>query len=577
MTSGSSLSRRGIGSQGRSSSYVRSPSLGSSASSSGTIGQQPIQSLRPPSPAARSPMHHHSPPVDVAHPQMDSKTSQFSGKLSLGLSNRYNSDSSKIPSDVKLGGLKRLQPHESKAASSPMVSLQPKQLPNISQPISAQVSGHPIVSSARDSVPENSLPPSLDTSGQLSASTSSLLAAIAKSGSISINAMITGLPGLGSQDKAPETSQTSSRALPGVTISTDLSFPMLKSESSTVLATSHDATSAATGASQGKIPKSEPEESPNMTKNSDPISCLLSSLVARGLISSSKMESPAPVPAQTDKPLLKVKQETIATTPEPDSSASAATEIPVPAAADDVSIPEPVTESSDLPQLPAAGEDIKNLIGFEFKPEVIRRFHSSVIDDLFDKLPYRCGICGMWLKVKGCLDRHLLWHASLNPEQRATASVSSKWYTHSSDWVAGRTGPDLYGTKSIKVEGENCCETREIVEPMVPADESQCVCVLCGELFEDFYDIGKDEWMFKGAVHMTIPYETPKVGAESDSSFQGPIVHANCLSENSFRDLGLDNGVKMVCFLFFTLLIGYVQNLMHMDSLSSLPLKSDLD
>ncbi|XP_031395515.1 flocculation protein FLO11 [Punica granatum] len=529
-TSGSSLSRTGIGSQMRSSSHT------------GTSGQQRIHSLGPPSPSAQSPIRQHSPPVDLArHPQTDLRTSQFSSKSSLGPSNRYGDDSLPIPSNVQSGSLKRHQPHESKAAAAPVISFQPTQLPQISQPVPAQGPGHQVISSVQDSAPENSPPPSV-TSGQLSASTSSLLAALAKSGSI--NAMITSLPGLGSHNKGLEASQASSRALPGGHQSTQLPFPKPKSESSPVLATSHDTTSTATDSSQGKITKNEPEECPDVTKNSsDPISSLLSSLVAKGLISASKTESPAPVPPQTSKPLLNEKQDAITATPELVSSASLSTEIPVSAAVEEASVPEPVAETSDSPQPPAKTEEIKNLIGFELKPDVIRKFHSSVIDHLFDELPHQCGICGLRLQLKETLDRHLVWHASQNPKQKAAANASNKWYAHSSDWVAGRTGPHMYGAESIKVEEEKCSETSGVVGPMVPADETQCACVLCGELFEDFYDLGKDEWMFKGAVYMPIPCGTPEVSAETDSNFRA-AVHANCLSSNSVEDLGFRIHVK---------------------------------
>ncbi|KAK4749298.1 hypothetical protein SAY87_026747 [Trapa incisa] len=526
-----SLSRRGMGPQGRS-SYTRSPSLGSSASFSGNNGHQPVQSLA--TPAAQSPIRPSS--VDMArHPQMNSKSSQFSSKSSLSQSDGYIDDSLKIPSDVKLGSVKRLQPRKTKIASPPMTIL-------------PEVSEHGVALSVRDSLPESSMPPSLETCGQLNDTTSTLLAALVKSGSIPINTILGNLPG-----KALGMAQGSSRALHDGMLSNDLLLPIPKSEPSSVLATC-DATLTAVDVSQGKIISSEPEESPSTMKN-DPISSLLSSLVARGLISSSKTESPssssptrtlapAVAPAQTAKLLVSVKQEEIFAIPQP-ISAKISTEVPVLATVDKASVPEPVSENSDQPQLPAVKEDIIDLIGCEFKPEVIRQFHTSVISYLFDELPYKCGICGMRFKLNDILDRHLVWHTSLNPEQTLAAGTSSKWYTHSSHWVAGRTGPNLSGPETIKVEEESCCDTSMAVEMMVPADESQCACVLCGELFEDFYDLGKDEWMFKGAVYMSIPYEAPKLGAESDNKYQGPIVHANCLLENSVLEPGMGNIVKM--------------------------------
>lgn len=61
-------------------------------------------------------------------------------------------------------------------------------------------------------------------------------------------------------------------------------------------------------------------------------------------------------------------------------------------------------------------EATKNLLGFEFKPEVVRKFHSSVIDDLFHVFPYQCGICGLRLNLKERLDKHQVWHASLKSD-----------------------------------------------------------------------------------------------------------------------------------------------------------------
>jgi pre-mRNA cleavage complex 2 protein Pcf11/serine/threonine-protein kinase CTR1 len=63
---------------------------------------------------------------------------------------------------------------------------------------------------------------------------------------------------------------------------------------------------------------------------------------------------------------------------------------------------------------------------------------------------------------------------------------------------------------------------------MVPADESQIICALCGEQFDDMYSIDKGEWMYKGAVH----YDYSKVcnrGGSMESQECAPIVHARCM------------------------------------------------
>ncbi|KAL3646844.1 hypothetical protein CASFOL_009388 [Castilleja foliolosa] len=268
-------------------------------------------------------------------------------------------------------------------------------------------------------------------------------------------------------------------------------------------------------------------KTPNaVSSTSDPVSSLLSSLVAKGLISSSssssssKSESVSPnkisdhplgivssLPVTSSKPFIPIK--------------------------DEPSLSEPAVNVSD--SLPESPIKIKNLIGFVFRPDVLRDLHPDVISDLLSDIPHQCSICGLRLKLQERLDRHMEWHALRVPDDN---NPSRNWYADLVDWV-DRMGP-------LEISGFSDDEILDC-GPMVPADESQCVCVLCGELFEDFYSQESDEWMFKGAVYLTEPSSESRelVSTTSGSAVFSPIVHANCLSEDTVRDLGMNCDVKL--------------------------------
>ncbi|KAK6942657.1 CID domain, partial [Dillenia turbinata] len=274
--------------------------------------------------------------------------------------------------------------------------------------------------------------------------------------------------------------------------------------------------------------------SPPTSKVGSNVTNLLSSLVSKGLISASKKEISTPLsahaPTQNRTPGIPTSSSL------PVSSVSISSGIPLPSSRDDLTSSEPRAETSASPQ--SEETEIKNLIGFEFRPDIIRESHPSVITGLFDGL-HQCNFCGLRLKLQERLDRHLEWHASKNSGSSSLDKPWRRWYASSDDWIAGKpfTYADLAEESDQEFEKSNL---------MVPADESQGVCILCGDLFEDFYSQERDEWMFKGAVYMTLRSDYDGLGPTKECSSQGPIVHASCITESSISEFGLTNDVKMV-------------------------------
>lgn len=327
-------------------------------------------------------------------------------------------------------------------------------------------------------------------------STSSLLAAVMRSGILSSDTLVDSLPGLNSQDS--------------------VSPPIPSCSSPT------------------KPVGSAPSPSPNViSSGSNPVSSLLSTLVAKGLITASKTQSPTAVESKIPPKIPNQSPPTVSTNSSVVSSVAASVS-PSSSKAEELS--KPATKTSGIPAKSATRE-IKNLIGLVFKPDVIRQPHPIVVSELWDDIPHQCSLCGLKLKLKEQLGRHLDWHASRNPDMKLLNKASRKWYSNSDEWVAGNDSLN-----------KGSCKIMECSEEMVPADERQCICILCGELFEDIFGEDTNRWMFKGAVYMS----TQSLGDNCGSTNkEGIIVHKNCISETSLHDLGLVHDVKQVNYLLY--------------------------
>jgi len=268
----------------------------------------------------------------------------------------------------------------------------------------------------------------------------------------------------------------------------------------------------------------------------NPISNLLSSLVAKGLISAGT-ESATTVPSEM---VMRSKDQTesiavsssLPAASVPDSSA-------VPVKSSRIEADDAAKASLALSQ--STSTEIRNLIGFDFKPDVIREMHPHVIEELLEELPHHCGDCGIRLKQQEQFNKHLEWHATKEREQNGLIVASRRWYATLDDWIARKAEclSESEFTDSVDEYDDNKTDGSQL-DTMVVADENQCLCVLCGELFEDVYCQERDEWMFKGAVYLN----NPDSDSEMETRNAGPIIHARCLSDSSI--LGVTNTVRLI-------------------------------
>eukprot|EP01018_Ginkgo_biloba_P016802 Gb_26268 [translate_table: standard] len=265
----------------------------------------------------------------------------------------------------------------------------------------------------------------------------------------------------------------------------------------------------------------------------NPLSSLLSSLVAKGLISAPTESTSSSLSTPTI-PLIPNELHNHNAAFHTSNSVQPSVSLPLSAAtAVSATVPVlPISASIASPPVTASAEAqiVKDPIGVEFKQEIIRERHASVINMLYEDFPRQCRTCGLRFKFQEEHSKHMDWHASRNREQKSQKKMSRKWYLSLKEWLSGMGVSSSDVAPSFFPE-ETSLQTEASEQLAVPADDSQSVCALCGEPFEDFYSHETDEWMYKGAVYMNALPEG-SIGSK-DSSNLGPIVHVKCLSESA--------------------------------------------
>ncbi|KAL5205384.1 hypothetical protein ABZP36_033593 [Zizania latifolia] len=270
------------------------------------------------------------------------------------------------------------------------------------------------------------------------------------------------------------------------------------------------------------LPLSSPFVCP-MTQTSEkaaPLSSLLSSLVAKGLISSPSTDLTAAVP-QPSKSDLNTQDVTASAQPSPFVQSLVKKETPNQNSSTPTKalLPQPAEIKTEPAEI-----NMVDLIGFEFKPEILRKYHAHVISNL----------CGLRFRLAEELSVHTSCHGLKQSETRNMGITPEKWYPNKKIWTDRSSGAQKSASDADLSSAEEVCEF------MVPADESQIICALCGEPFDDIYSIEKGDWMYKDAVYFDYSKVEGSCRDSVESKERVPVVHARCMLKSSNDEMEVD-------------------------------------
>ena len=255
-------------------------------------------------------------------------------------------------------------------------------------------------------------------------------------------------------------------------------------------------------------------------------------MVAKGLISSPATDPSVVVPSQPNKP---------SSSNSTDGTASA---MPLPTVKPSVG-KETSTPDSSVPTKTLFTKTVEiktgDLIGLEFKPEKLRKHHEHVISSLFHDRSHQCKSCGQRFRLEEELSLHMTCCRSREYETIYAGIAPKRWYPSKNTYIDGSHEMENSTEVSAASDADLGSAEEVLCEFMVPADESQIICALCGEPFDDVYSIERGDWMYKDAVFLDYPKGESSHGDNVEGKIEHvPIVHARCMPRNSNDGMEVD-------------------------------------
>ncbi|XP_059622586.1 uncharacterized protein LOC132265822 [Phlebotomus argentipes] len=191
------------------------------------------------------------------------------------------------------------------------------------------------------------------------------------------------------------------------------------------------------------------------------------------------------------------------------------------------------------------------------RPETIKNRQSAIVHQLFSGM--QCSSCGVRFPPEQTMkySQHLDWHFRQNRRDRDSArkAHSRKWYYDVTDWIQYEEIEDLeereknwFETQQLEMDaGQEDSNQRGGADSPVPScpalpDDSNKICEVCHDPFEQFYNEETEEWHLRPAIRVEERTYHPLCYAD----YQTSLTLSESKLDDTEEEPPVDEDVKMI-------------------------------